>query len=257
MTLVKRAADQHAIDAQRRQLRRDVHIDHHAAGKPQSIRLDHLVDQLGQRRLDRPRLRHRRKARELRRDLAQQPHLAEDVRHALVDHATERPALVDVHAAQVLGIQLDRRQRILDVVRHLARHVGPRGETVGALELAALALQVVGHLVEGIDQPPQFVGRGGEHARVEIATGDPAGGTHQSIHRIGNALGHVIANRRAHHHEQHRRQQHPAIELVDLGFGFLLTRRERDGEHGFAALEPHRRGGNQVFEIAGPFAADE
>ena len=37
-----------------------------------------------------------------------------------------------VHAAQVLGVQLDRRQRVLDVVRDLPRHVGPRGEPVAS-----------------------------------------------------------------------------------------------------------------------------
>ena len=45
---------------------------------------------------------------------------------------------------------------------------------------------------------------------------------HQPIHRVGDALGHVVADARAEHDEQHRRQQHAAIELVDLRIDFLL-----------------------------------
>ena len=83
-------------------------------------------------------------------------------------------AAIDVHAPQVLGGQLDRRQRVLDVVRDLPRHVGPRLEPLRALELAALPLQVGGHLVEVLDQPPQLVRRRRGDARVEIAARDAA-----------------------------------------------------------------------------------
>ena len=54
---------------------------------------------------------------------------------AFVDQRAERPAAVGVHAAQVFGVELDRRQRVLDVVRHLPGHLGPGLEAVGALEL--------------------------------------------------------------------------------------------------------------------------
>ena len=95
-----------------------------------------------------------REARELGRDLPQQPHLREDRVDAVVEHRRQRLAAIVVHAPQVLGRQLDRRQRVLDVVRDLPRHVGPRLEAVRALELAALALQVGRHAVEVLDQPP-------------------------------------------------------------------------------------------------------
>ncbi len=67
-------------------------------------------------------------------------------------------ASILVHAAEVLGIQLDRRQRVLDVVRDLPRHVGPGRQPVRALELDALPLQIGGHPVEGFDEPPELVG---------------------------------------------------------------------------------------------------
>ena len=80
----------------------------------------------------------------------------------------------------MLRVQLNRRQRVLDVVRDLTRHVGPRREPVRALELDALALQIGGHAVEGLDQPAELVGGRGQDARIEIAARDAARRLHQS-----------------------------------------------------------------------------
>ena len=80
----------------------------------------------------------------------------------------------------------------------------------------ALALQVGGHLVEVLDQPPQFVRRGGGDARVEVAARDAPRRARQAIHRIGDPLGHPVAERRAEQAEEHDAGEHAAIELVDL-----------------------------------------
>ena len=58
---------------------------------------------------------------------------------AAFEHRPERLAAIGVHAPQVLGGELDRRQRILDLVRHLPRHLGPRLEPVRAFELRRAA----------------------------------------------------------------------------------------------------------------------
>ena len=110
-----------------------------AARQAGAVRVEHFGDEL--RQVDRRELhlRRRREARELGRDLAEQPHLTEDRVHAAFEHAPERLALVGMHAEEVLGGQLDRRQRVLDLVRHLARHLGPGFEPVRALELARAA----------------------------------------------------------------------------------------------------------------------
>ena len=97
----------------------------------------------------------------------------------------------------VLGRQLDRRQRVLDVVRDLPRHVGPRLEALRPFELAALPLQVGGHPVEVLDQAAQLVGRGRGDARVEIAARDPPRRARQPVDRIGDPLGHPVAERGA------------------------------------------------------------
>ena len=72
--------------------------------------------------------------------------------------ALVEPFSIGMHAVQVLGIELNRRQRVLDFVRHLPRHFRPRLESVRALELAALPLELSGHPVEVLHQTPQFVG---------------------------------------------------------------------------------------------------
>ena len=115
---------------------------------------------------------------------------------ALVEHRRQRAAAIEVDAPRVLGRQLNRRQRILDVVRDLPRHVGPGLEPLRALELGALPLQVVGHAVEVLDQPPQLVRRRGGDARVEIAARDAPRRARQPVHRVGDALGHPVAERR-------------------------------------------------------------
>ena len=59
--------------------------------------------------------------------------------------------------AQVLGRELDRRERVLHLVGDLARHLRPGGQAVAALEVAALPVEVAGHLVEGLHEAAQLV----------------------------------------------------------------------------------------------------
>ena len=78
--------------------------------------------------------------------------------HAVVEHRRQGPAAIHVDALGVLGRQLDRRQRVLDVVRDLPGHVRPCLEALRALEVRALALEIVRHPVEVLHQAAQFVG---------------------------------------------------------------------------------------------------
>ena len=57
----------------------------------------------------------------------------------------------------MLGVELDRRQRILDLVGHLARHLGPRIQTVGVFEFGPLPREIACHAIEIIDQPAELV----------------------------------------------------------------------------------------------------
>ena len=143
----------------------------------------------------------------------------------LVEHGAQRLAAVGVHAAQVLGRELNRRQRILDLVRDLARHLRPGLEAMRAFELDALRLELGGHAVEGVHQPAQLVGRLDGDARVEVAARDAAGRAGQPAHRIGDALGHRQPDRRAEQDEEQRREMDAAIELVDLALDFPLPKR--------------------------------
>ena len=103
-------------------------------------------------------------------------------------------AAVGMHAAQVLRGQLNRRQRILDFVRHLPGHFGPGFDAMRALELLALTLELGRHAVEVLDEPPQLVGRSSRRFRASrspremrrVARVEP-------VDRIGDALGHRVA----------------------------------------------------------------
>ena len=151
----------------------------------------------------------------------------------------ERLAAIGVDAAQVLGGELDRRQRVLDLVRDLPRHLGPRLEPVRAFELIALRLQLRRHAVERVDEPAQLVGRSHGDPRVEVAARDAPGGARQLPDRIGDALGHRQPDAGAEQDEEQRREVDAAIELVDLALDFVLAERERHGQH---AVAPAARG---------------
>jgi len=88
-----------------------------------------------------------------------------------------------------------------------------------------------------------------------VASTRASGGAQQAVDGIRDALGHVIADAGAEHDEEDRGEQDPAIELFDLGLRLLLARGERNGQDRFAALEVHRRRGDQVFEPAGALVA--
>ena len=102
----------------------------------------------------------------------------------------ERLAAIGVHAAQVLGRELDRRQRVLDLVRDLPRHLGPGLEPVRALELIALRLQLGRHAVERVDQAAQLVGRCARRCARRNRRARSAASRASAGDRIGDALGH-------------------------------------------------------------------
>ena len=97
----------------------------------------------------------------------------------------------------------------------------------------------------------------GGDARVEIAARDPPRRARQPVHRIGDPLGHPVAERGAEQAEQHDAGQHAAIELVDLLFDLLLPVGERHGDDAFAAAGAHGRRRQLIGEVADLLLADE
>ena len=157
---------------------------------PARYRIDDVCHEL--RHIDGrgPGSRGRSKTRELGGNLPQQLHLAQDGVDTPLEHLAHRLAAIGMDAAQVLGRQLNRGQRILDFVRHLTCHLGPRFEAVGPLELSSLRFQFRRHAVEGFHQPPQFIRRSNGDLGIEVAACDAAGRPGQSADWIGDALGH-------------------------------------------------------------------
>ena len=121
--------------------------------------------------------------------MPEQSHLAEDRVDAAFDDRTEWPPFVGVNAQEMLGGQLNRRERILDLMGDLPRHLGPRLEPVRALELDALGLELASHAVERVHQAAQLVDRSHGNAGVEIAAGDALRRSGQPPDRVGNAFG--------------------------------------------------------------------
>ena len=111
--------------------------------------------------------------------------------------------------------------------RAISAHASSR---LRALELGALPLQLARHAVEVLDQPAQLVGRRRGDAGVEIAARDAPRGARQPVHRVGDALGHRVAEPGAAEDEEQRAEEHAAVERVDLRLDLALPRRQRHGE---------------------------
>ena len=80
-------------------------------------------------------LRRRAVAAERARDLVEPIDLGENLIDVLLEHAIEVDARVGARASQVLHAEPDRRERILDLVRDLARHLAPREHALRTREL--------------------------------------------------------------------------------------------------------------------------
>ena len=115
-------------------------------------------------------------------------------------------------------------------MRHLTRHLGPGFQTVGALELGALRLELAGHAVEGVDQPAELVDRAHGDARVEVAARDALRRAGQPADGIGDALGQRQPERGAEQDEAQHREVDAAIEIVDLALDVALAERRRHGQ---------------------------
>ena len=106
---------------------REAPLDRHL-GEEAVVQRERLGDQLMQIGRHRARRRHARELRELVDQALQRFDLADDRRRALVDQRAGPGRRVGEVPAQALGGQLDRRQRILDLVREPPRHLAPRGD---------------------------------------------------------------------------------------------------------------------------------
>src|SRR5688572_18397832 len=123
----------------------------------------------------------------------------------------------------MFGVELNRCERILDLMSHLAGHLGPCLEAMRAFELAALALQIARHAVEGLDQATEFIRRGGGDSGVEVAASDASGGASQTVDRIRDTFRHVVPHAGAAEDEQQRGKERAAIECLDLLIDFALS----------------------------------
>ncbi len=140
---------------------------------------------------------------------------------------------------------------------HLARHVGPGFQALRPFELGALPLEIGRHAIEILDQTAQLIGGRRRDTRVEIAARDAAGRARQAVDRVGNALGHPVAQPGAYQDEQDEGRPDPAIEIVALLIQLALPQCQRNGDDPFAVARAHARGGQQIAEGADVFHVHE
>ena len=114
-------------------------------GEDAVVERQRVGDELVQIGRHRARRRHPRELRELVDQPLQRFDLADDRARALVDERAGARRRVGEMAAQPLGGQLNRRQRILDLVRQPPRHLAPRRHLLRADQRR--------HVVEHEDQP--------------------------------------------------------------------------------------------------------
>ena len=116
----------------------------------------------------------------------------------------------------------------------LSRHVGPGFESLRAFELTALTFEILGHAIEVVDQAAELVGSGRDDTRIEIPARNPSRRPREPIDRIGDPLGHRIAQCGAEQAEQDRRREHQPPQVVDLPLDFSLAEGHRHRHDAFA-----------------------
>ena len=90
-------------------------------------------------------------------------------------------------------------------------------------------------LLKSSTRRPQLVGRVGDDAHVELAGRDLPRRAREPRDRIGDAAGDRRAESRREQHDEHRADEHAAVELVDLALDLALARAR-------AARSARRRG---------------
>src|SRR5262249_59365852 len=82
---------------------------------------------------------------------------------------------------ELLHRELDRRQRILDLVREAARDLLPGADLLEVLDLALLRRQLADHVVEGAAEIGELAAAAVGDAGPEVALGDAPGGGDQGV----------------------------------------------------------------------------
>ena len=141
-----------------------------------------LLDQLGER--DRRLLDLRQLAERAERidEAAQALDLLLDDLARVGEQLLEPLVVALVARDRLLDRELDRRQRILDLVREPARDVLPRADALEVLDLPRV-LEVVEHRVERAAELGHLVGAAQLDARIVMAVGDPARGRDEPCER--------------------------------------------------------------------------
>jgi hypothetical protein len=142
----------------------------------------------------------------------------------------------------VLHGDLQREQRILQLVRQPPRQFAPRRHALGLHQALALFHQFVSHAIESARQLPDLVFAGHFHGGAPVAGGHPAGAFRQPLHRPRDARRGPPAQ-----HDRHQdaadRHHHGGLQHGAFQF-HQIAARVADQQHAqhvvLAALERQR-----------------
>ncbi len=98
-----------------------------------------------------------------------------------VEQGAKLRVVADVLAMALLDGELDRRQRVLDLVRQPLRHLLPRADALQVLDARPRLLHLAEHPVEDAGELRQLVGAGDRNAHVEVARRDPVDRVRQAV----------------------------------------------------------------------------
>ena len=171
----QRLRDQPAIEPRRHRVLGDLDVDVDV-GIADALQEHNLAHRVGDVLAADHRLRHARELRELVDHALDVVDLADDGVGALLEHRRILGDRLAVFAAQPLRRQLDRRERILDLVRDAARDVGPGR---GALRADQVGDVVERHHIAVVGFRRLLAG----HAHRQIALAPAAADGHLALHQ--------------------------------------------------------------------------
>ena len=215
-----------------------------------------LAQEIAQRRLDQVGLGQAREVREVADESAKRTDLLLDDLERRVEQVAEPRVVAGILPVTLLHGELDRRERVLDLVGEPLRHLLPLPHALQKLDAGAGLDHFAEHAIERRREIGQLVGAGDRGAHREIPLGDEVDRRDEAV----DAGGHAAREQRAEdERDEHRdaEQHRERVEIALVKLGARSLERVVFPQHRAARLEAveqvtvEREGGDEV--PAAPF----
>ncbi len=251
--ILNHAAQQHRIAVDRRD-RAQLQLGLNARLPARDLSLEelhHAADQFVEINRLKLRRRHLGKIAEAADDGLQIGDLREQGSGALAEDLVELRGRFFPRAQQVLYRDLQREERVLELMGQPSRQFAPGRHAFALHQALALRDQLLGHLVEGGGQFPDLVLGTGFHAHIPVALANFRGGAGQSLDGAAETRGDDAA------HDHAQRHADPGDGQADVANAYFqgrfLRQRVADQKHRGRAVGIAGQGDgvdNLFFELA-------